>query len=133
MGCAVAEQVDIGFDLEQVRNPAPLDVAARYFNAPELAGLRALGAAEQSDRFYALWTLKEAYLKARGLGLSLALQKFAVDPAENGQATLLVQPEDDPGPWALRHWRLGDHRLALALRTELACEPVVSHEQRLER
>jgi 4'-phosphopantetheinyl transferase len=41
-----------------------------------VAALRALPLSQQRARFFDFWTLKEAYIKARGLGLSLPLERF---------------------------------------------------------
>ncbi|HEX5035340.1 MAG TPA: 4'-phosphopantetheinyl transferase superfamily protein [bacterium] len=69
---ALAFNREIGVDLELPR--ADLDVeglAGRYFSAAEAARIVALPKAERANEFYRLWTAKEAYAKARGLGLSL--------------------------------------------------------------
>lgn len=123
VGCAVvaAGDVDVGLDLEEVRTPAPLDVAHRYFSSEELAGLRALPPAGQSDRFYALWTLKEAYLKGRGIGHHLRLDSFTVYPAPGGRARLAgPEPGEDGRAWTLRWWRYARHAVALAVRAPAA-------------
>ena len=52
-------------------------LAPRVFSAAERAQLDALPAAERPDRALSLWTLKEAYIKARGMGLSLPLQEIS--------------------------------------------------------
>jgi 4'-phosphopantetheinyl transferase len=76
--CAVAVGRDVGVDVELLREPAPLDVAERFFARPEVLAVRALCGAEQADRFFTYWTVKESYLKARGPGLSLPMDKFLV-------------------------------------------------------
>jgi 4'-phosphopantetheinyl transferase len=116
----------IGFDLEEARVPAPLDVGSRYFSRDELARLRTLRVPQQHRRFYALWTLKESYIKGRGLGLALPLDSFSVDPLPRGLARLSVhrpegarepeQPADDGASWTLRWWRFDAHLAALAVR-----------------
>ena len=118
VGCAVTLAVDVGLDVEAARRPAPLDVAERYFAEKELSWLRARLPPEQDDWFYALWTLKEAYMKGVGLGLALPLQSFGVQPTPEGSARLLLpHPEQtEPGPWTLRWWRLERHWTALAVR-----------------
>ena len=68
----------LGVDTENVRREAPLEIAARFFAPTEVAALHALPEPEQSRRFFEYWTLKEAYLKARSMGLSLPLHEFAV-------------------------------------------------------
>ncbi len=61
----------------------PVRLCDRYFAPAEIQALHTLPASEQVERFFALWTLKEAYIKARGMGLSLALDGFAFDLASS--------------------------------------------------
>lgn len=78
--CAVSDH-PVGCDVEKLAAPE-LRVAERFFAPEELALLRAEhDAAAQARLFYRLWTLKESFLKATGLGLSLPLDCFSVDPA----------------------------------------------------
>jgi 4'-phosphopantetheinyl transferase len=77
VACAETGIGDVGVDVEEVR-AAPLDVADRFFSPPEIEALGMTPAHEQSDAFYTLWTLKESFVKARGDGLSMPLDSFAV-------------------------------------------------------
>lgn len=120
VGCAVTQVYDIGFDLEWSGRPAPFDVADRYFAASEVAFLRELAGDERSKRFFKIWTLKEAYIKGRGLGLALPLSAFAVEPRDAGGAELTLRPADDAISWTLRCWSLGEHCAALAIGAPLA-------------
>ena len=119
VGCAVTT-VDVGFDLEETRLPTPLEVAPRFFSPEELARLRRLPPARQPQRFYALWTLKESYIKGRGLGLAIPLDSFSVDPEPRGRARLVAEAPEDGGAWTLRHWKLQHHAMALAVRAASA-------------
>ena len=76
---AVARGLEVGCDLE-FRDPrlACGRVAERFFSPPELHALRSLPAERWAEGFFNGWTRKEAYVKARGLGLSLPLDSFAV-------------------------------------------------------
>jgi 4'-phosphopantetheinyl transferase len=80
--CLVARGVALGVDVESLLRAAPLEVAERYFAPAEVAALARLPAARQPRRFFELWTLKEAYVKARGLGLTLPLDGFAFTLAD---------------------------------------------------
>jgi 4'-phosphopantetheinyl transferase len=129
--CAVAEG-DIGVDVEKV-DPARTEpgVWQQYFAAPEVAALAALPENDRCERFFRYWTLKEAYIKARGLGLSLPLQQFWF--LLDGDIGIQFGPEidDDPARWRFaQEWLTNDFLLAVALpsRTPLAltvvrCQP----------
>lgn len=68
----------IGVDVERIdREGETVGLAERYFSPSEVRALRALPDSEQPRRFFAYWTLKESYVKARGLGLALPLDRFA--------------------------------------------------------
>ncbi len=68
----------LGVDTENiVQRQAPLDIAHRYFSPQETAALHALPLADQPERFFYYWTLKESYIKARGMGLSIPLDQFS--------------------------------------------------------
>lgn len=77
--CAVSvAHESIGVDVERTdRKIELLDVAERYFSNSEVAGLRALPSEERLRHFIAIWTLKESYIKARGLGLAQPLDQFS--------------------------------------------------------
>jgi 4'-phosphopantetheinyl transferase len=95
----------IGVDVERISVAGSDSAIAEQFFAPEeVTSLAALPSSEQPAAFFTLWTLKEAYLKATGAGLSQALDGFAVrhDPVA---ATWRLYPAGSPRPddsWALR-------------------------------
>jgi 4'-phosphopantetheinyl transferase len=70
----------VGFDLEALDRKVTLDIADRYFRAEEITWLRSLPAAARSEGFLRLWTLKEAFIKATGEGLSQDLAAFWFSP-----------------------------------------------------
>ena len=93
---AVAKEREIGIDLEHIRPKlASMEVAERFFSPREIAALRALPADHLSAAFFVCWTRKEAYIKARGEGLSHSLDKFDVS-LEPGRPTALLRTYDDP-------------------------------------
>jgi len=68
----------LGVDVERIdRNLEAVELAERYFSASEAGRIRELPTYEQTERFFAYWTLKESYIKARGLGLTLATDRFS--------------------------------------------------------
>ena len=76
--CIVALHRDIGVDTEAIDRAVDIDaIAGRFFAPSEMFSLQALSPLERRQRFFELWTLKESYLKARSVGLSLPLDKFA--------------------------------------------------------
>ena len=98
-----------------------LQIANRYFSKDELEALKALPAAEQLLRFYDLWTLKEAYIKARGVGLSIALRSFSFDFLTHERLAVTFDSElvDDPTHW--QFWQIdttGSFTLSLASKSE---------------
>lgn len=96
----------IGVDVENVRErKAALEVADRFFAPSEVAALRALPVEEQERRFFEYWTLKESYIKARGMGLSIPMDRFAFDVEDRGAIQLTTDPSlgDRPERWAF--WR----------------------------
>jgi 4'-phosphopantetheinyl transferase len=66
----------IGVDIENTRRNVQLAISDRFFSSQESADLRRLPSSMRSHRFFELWTLKESYVKARGMGLHLALDTF---------------------------------------------------------
>jgi 4'-phosphopantetheinyl transferase len=103
---AVAPGRELGVDVERIRKGiAQEEIAERFFARAEVADLRALPADSQDDAFYACWTRKEAYLKARGEGLSIPLDQFTVTLVPGEPAALLHVVLD---PEEVKRWSLHD-------------------------
>jgi 4'-phosphopantetheinyl transferase len=120
---AVSLQGALGVDTENVsRRPTVSHLAADYFTSTENRDLQSLPLSQQALRFFDYWTLKESYIKARGIGLSIPLDRFSFDIARPGQIHLHVDPclEDDANRWAFWQWSLGDDYL-LALCAQRTC------------
>lgn len=97
----------LGIDTEGVlAREADIDGLDRYFAPQESAALLALVPGERRRRFFELWTLKESYIKARGLGLAIALDEFRFELVGERGLTLHMRPGlgDSPGRWRL--WQL---------------------------
>jgi len=74
----VARKSDIGVDVEQVgRRVDAAGLSRRFFSPEEAAALENLPPGRLEEQFALYWTLKEAYIKALGLGLSHPLDSFA--------------------------------------------------------
>ena len=101
---AVTRGRDVGVDIELIdREFATAEVAERFFSRREILGLRSQPDHLQTEAFFNCWTRKEAYIKARGEGLSLPLDQFDVS-LEPTRASLLhnrVFP-GDPARWSLQ-------------------------------
>jgi 4'-phosphopantetheinyl transferase len=81
---------EIGVDIERVRTqPTHLDMATRYFTPGESQRLNALPPTESERAFFHVWTRKEAFLKAIGLGLSHGLERFEVSVPPDEPCRLL--------------------------------------------
>jgi 4'-phosphopantetheinyl transferase len=80
---AVGAGIKIGVDTENVSvREAPMDIAASYLATEEVSGLYKFQPDLQRDRFFSYWTLKESYIKARGIGLSIPLDRFSFSISE---------------------------------------------------
>ena len=84
-----------------------------------MEALQALVQEEREQRFLELWTLKEAYLKARGLGISVPLRGFQFQLSDSVPPRIRFDPAllcDDPESWQFAlHRPTQTHTLALAI------------------
>lgn len=104
---AASETLEVGVDIERVRALDHLDLARRYFHANEVATIEGAGGGdEQLLAFFRLWTLKEAVVKALGLGLSIPLDSFELSIAEK-TPRMVRSPKGAPAGWWL-HLDTGD-------------------------
>jgi len=123
----VHSSADAGVDVERVgrvRNPTAL--SRRFFTAEEHESVLSLPEEARDAYFVRLWTLKEAYVKARGLSLALNAQNLwfeARDPAEI-RVHFSAGFGDDPSSWTFTASTWGDrHLLATAARSSTdGCE-----------
>ncbi len=101
---AVARGRKVGVDLELLQpRVAEETVAERFFSPREVRTLRGLPKDRQAEAFFNCWTRKEAYVKARGEGLSLPLDQFDVSLAPGEPAQLLCT---NVGPQETWRWSL---------------------------
>jgi len=92
----------LGVDVENFRaREVSIDLMDRYFAPQEVEVLTAAPPHEQQYRFFEYWTFKEAYIKARGMGLSLPLDKFSFQYADDRAVEIAIHPElaDDAARW----------------------------------
>lgn len=124
--CAVSSSREVGVDTElRSRAPRILGMAERVFAPLELAELLALPESAREERAVTLWTLKESYIKARGRGLSLALDGFAFR-FQDERISLDVEPRlDDVGSrWQFQVHAFGAHRVSVAVEAPAEATPV---------
>ena len=76
----VAMDREVGIDVEYIKKDIHVDrIAKRFFSPEESTVLQKLPVEEKLEGFYRLWTLKEAYIKAIGHGLSFPLNRFTTN------------------------------------------------------
>ena len=117
VACAMTLDHDIGVDIEDLERPGRLlEIAHAYFAPDELIVLHSAPPAEQHAVFLRLWTLKEAYIKAHGDGLSLPLDRFAFALSPPAIAFAPGFP-DDPAVWQFCTFTpTASHILSVAVR-----------------
>jgi 4'-phosphopantetheinyl transferase len=99
---AVASSVEVGVDVENISRGADLDgIAGMVFKPSERAAMAALPEAARRRYFFRLWTLKEAFSKALGMGFSTDFLSFAVMPRDGGGADLAPPQGENAGDWLL--------------------------------
>src|SRR3954465_8827468 len=119
VACAVSMDCEIGIDVENITRTVDADAVAPSVFAPaELADFREAGLEDQRERFFSYWTLKESYIKARGMGLSLPLEQFSFDldarPIGISFGSGIV---DDPSAWQFALYRpSNDHMMAAGIK-----------------
>ncbi|MBK9258282.1 MAG: 4'-phosphopantetheinyl transferase superfamily protein [Polyangiaceae bacterium] len=126
--CLVARDREVGVDVEDIhRRGETVAVADRFFSPFEAAALNRQPPSRQRDRFFDYWTLKEAYIKARGMGLAIPLDHFSYH-LENPEAIRIsFAPElpDNPDRWQFSLTTLGGrHRIATAIERRSGEAPI---------
>jgi 4'-phosphopantetheinyl transferase len=95
---------EIGVDLEHIREDIEYgEIARRFFSSREVSKLEGLPRETRARAFFSCWASKEAYIKARGLGLSIPLDQFTL-AFEQGEAAALVEvkgKDTEPGRWSV--------------------------------
>lgn len=117
---AFSAEHEVGVDVEYVRAEFASDeIAQHFFSRREVEALRGVAAGMKTRAFFDCWARKEAYVKARGEGLSYPLDKFAVSLEPGEPAVLLA---DEVSPQEITEWSLAelrpapDYAAALAVR-----------------
>lgn len=130
---AVSLDAYVGLDVESLTRKIPETAfAARFFTPPEHDDILAYEQTPNSHRLLEYWTLKEAYIKAEGLGISIGLDTFYFDLSQN-QPHIQYTPAARPPshPWQFIQIKPTPHHLmalAWAPMTKQD-EPVLQHDR----
>ena|SRR5687767_4729737 len=82
---AFSPDAEVGVDIEAIRPVREADaIAVQFFSPLEHAGYAALAPRDRLLGFFRVWTRKEAYVKALGVGFSMALERFDLSVAPRG-------------------------------------------------
>jgi 4'-phosphopantetheinyl transferase len=109
IACAVVREREVGVDVEEVTRPGEtVTIADRFFSPLEFEALRRLPEEAQRARFFDYWTLKEAYIKARGMGLAIPLDQFSFLLDEAPPIRVAFDPRlgDDAASWQFEQFAL---------------------------
>ena len=98
---AFTRRREIGIDIERLRSNLSFErIAKRFFTTEEFEKLNSLAHEEFIEGFFKLWTFKEAYIKAKGIGLSIPLNRFVVT-FDRGQTVRIkkigINPDEECG------------------------------------
>src|SRR5262245_2251754 len=110
----------VGIDAEHHgRRIDALAIAEHYLSPDEYSALSMLGDSDRRQRFFEYWTLKEAYIKANGLGMSMDLSTFTFDIHDDARGISLRSTRvADPAFWTFRLLKPGpNHTVAVAVRS----------------
>jgi 4'-phosphopantetheinyl transferase len=102
---AVTRIGQVGIDVEQVRTVETyLDMAQRFFTPGESSALLRAPREKSTEAFFHIWTRKEAFLKALGLGLTHGLERFEVSvPPDDPARILHIDGDRDAGArWSMQ-------------------------------
>lgn len=118
VACVVSYGCDVGVDVERTDRTTDVDlIASRAFAPVERRMLVASAGSDRAERFAELWTLKEAYVKAIGAGLSRGFSDFAFEFVSAGG--LIFNPPEGvcAADWSFALFAPAvGYRLAVALR-----------------
>ncbi|MEM8705074.1 MAG: 4'-phosphopantetheinyl transferase superfamily protein [Actinomycetota bacterium] len=118
----IADAIDVGVDVEWARPDEWIfETVDTVFAPAEVESLLPLPEAERRERFFLYWTLKEAYIKARGMGVSLPLTEISFARTDDDAVRLDLgdAAEDDASTWRFERFQPApDVRGAVAARTD---------------
>jgi 4'-phosphopantetheinyl transferase len=117
---AIADRRAVGVDVEEIKDDFDAgEIAGNFFSPNEQRDLEMLTGRARIEAFFECWTRKEAYVKARGEGLSLPLDQFDVS-LRPGEPARLIATRPDPAE--ARRWQLSGLDVADGYKAALAVE-----------
>jgi 4'-phosphopantetheinyl transferase len=129
---AVAREREVGLDVEFMRADfATNEVAEHFFSVAEIYTLSGLEPHLRAQAFFNCWTRKEAYVKARGEGLSMPLDVFDVSVAPGTPAAMLSNRVDksEPSRWIFQDLQIAPDYAGALVVEALRTQPRLSHFQ----
>jgi 4'-phosphopantetheinyl transferase len=117
--CALSRDGAVGADVEhRQRRETDLRMVRRFCSPAEIADVERQGPARWRDQFLRYWTLKEAYLKARGLGIAVHLSDVSFTLGDQVRVEFLNSLAGTDANWAFALAEVGDsHFIAAAAPT----------------
>lgn len=119
----------IGVDTENIQTiKAPREGLESFLAPSEIEILSQLPSTDYQARFFTYWTLKEAYIKARGEGLSLPLQNIIFQITEKKHISANFHPScnDDPLHWHFWQFEVhADYLMAICLKRQTDTIPQI--------
>jgi len=128
VACVVSSGATVGIDIERAdRVRDSVRIAARFFSTREVAGVRrCAGDNDRTRRFVELWTLKEAFIKATGKGLSQPLDSFTFDLDEDHAIRFTPPPGGGSAAWQFSQYEVMPGVVAaIAVCGAPSCRPVM--------
>ena len=110
VACMVSDRYPVGVDAEAIdRKSTTLEIAKRFFSQREFEELKTHPEQARTARFFHYWTLKEAYIKVRGMGMSIPLADFSMVEDEEQRIQVVHHTE---GEHTNYHWYFEQCQLA---------------------
>ncbi len=126
---AVTRRRVVGIDIEYISEDfATLEIAEHFFAKDEVAALKSLPTDQRTMGFFNCWSRKEAFIKAKGMGVSYPLDRFSVSLAP-GEPPALLKVDDDEREVA--RWKMYELKPGASYAgAMIATEPPVTLKQR---
>src|SRR5215813_154369 len=117
---AVTRGRAVGIDIEYIREDfATLEIAEHFFSKDEVRSLKATPTGRRTIGFFNCWSRKEAFIKAKGMGVSYPLDRFTVSlvPGEPPALLKVVDDEREVARWRMYELKPGDGYVAAMIAT----------------